>query len=89
MSGDSWELLQQQGEDVLLTLDEAAQFLNPPIGRPKLKQLIEATGLQPRGTRRKLGPGRPALTYSAADLMRLHAANVPLMHQFAAATGVA
>lgn len=73
--------------EVLLTVDEAVQVLDPPISRPKLKALIEATGLPSRGTRRRLGPGRPALTYSAGELMRLHAANIPLMHEFAAASG--
>lgn len=72
----------------LLTLDEAVKLLDPPVDRAQLKALVEATGLQPGGTRRKLGPGRPALTYSAADLMRLHAAITPLMHEFACPSGV-
>jgi hypothetical protein len=74
-------------EDALLTLDEAVQLLDPPVDRAQLKALVEATGLQAAGTRRKLGPGRPALTYRASDLMRLHAAITPLMHEFAT-TGV-
>lgn len=73
--------------DALLTLDEAVEWLHPPITREKLRGLVEADGVPARGVRRKLGPGRPPLTYAFSDLALVHAANAPLMHRFACATG--
>ena len=69
--------------DALLTLDEAVDWLHPPVTKAQLRALVEVNGVPSRGVRRKLGPGRPALTYAFADLALVHAANVPLMHRFA------
>jgi hypothetical protein len=57
-----------------LTIDEAASLLDPPITRHQLAGLIEALGMRPVGTRHLPRKGRPARTYDAAELVRLHAA---------------
>lgn len=75
-------------EDTYLTLAEAVTQLDPPISVAALEKLVEANGLQPHGTRRKLGPGRPPRTYSWKALCLIHAANVPLRMQFACPSGV-
>lgn len=71
-----------EGGDVLLTVEEAVKYLDPPVTAEVLRKLIDVTGLQAEGKRRRSGPGRPALTYSLQKLARLHAANIPLIHQF-------
>lgn len=75
---------ERQRPEALLTLEEAAQVLHPPVDKAQLKALVEVAGLQPAGVRRRLGPGRPAHTYPMRELMRIHAAVVPLMNEFAA-----
>lgn len=66
----------------LLTLPEAAEILDPPLTEEQLRALVQATGLRPCGFRRTGGAGRPPRTYPAGALMRLHAANAPLIHEF-------
>jgi hypothetical protein len=61
-------------EVVTLTIDEAADWLDPPITRQQLAGLIAALGIRPVGKVQGPGRGRPRLTYDAAELMRLHAA---------------
>lgn len=75
--------MQPPRADALLTVDEAVAWLDPPITREKLRALIDVDEVPARGVRRRLGPGRPALTYSFAELALVHAANVPLMRRFA------
>lgn len=72
-------------EDALLTIEEAAGLLDPPISPAELAALVEGNGLQSQGVRRRLSPGRPARTYSMKALMLIHAANVPTRMQFACA----
>ena len=63
---------------VALTLAEAAAVLEPPVTEYQLRHIIhQLPGITPAGARRQGRPGRPELTYRAADLMRLHAALVP------------
>ena len=54
------------------TIDEAVSWLDPPITRQQLTNLIAILHIRPVGKRRKPGRGRPAMTYDAAELMRLH-----------------
>ena len=63
--------------EVALTIDEAATVLAPPITRRQLADLIAALHIRPVGKRPQPRRGRPALTYDAAELMRLHAAVAP------------
>jgi hypothetical protein len=63
--------------EVALTIDEVITLLDPPISRRQLADLIAALHIQPVGNRWRSGRGRPALTYDAAELMRLHAAIAP------------
>lgn len=56
-----------------LTIDEFAAWADPPFrNRRQLADLITALGIPATGTRPR-PVGRPALTYPAAVLMRLHA----------------
>jgi hypothetical protein len=59
-----------------LTIAEAAEWLDPPIGRLALAAIVAALGLVPVATR-QAPVGRPARTYDAAELMRLHTALAP------------
>jgi hypothetical protein len=63
--------------EVALTIDEAVTVLDPSITRRQLADLIAALHIRPVGKRLQPTRGRPALTYDAAELMRLHAAIVP------------
>jgi hypothetical protein len=70
------------GVKAALTVDEAAAWLDPPITSDALAGFIAAAPdpdgkLAPVGTRRTGRAGRPAQTYSAGELMRLHAAVAP------------
>jgi len=59
------------------TLEEAAAWLDPPVTVRQLTAMVGALpGLKPVGRRSRGGPGRPALLYSADDLIELHAAIV-------------
>ncbi|HWG64236.1 MAG TPA: hypothetical protein VG253_21310 [Streptosporangiaceae bacterium] len=60
-----------------LTIDELASILDPPMTRDQLAELIATLHIQPVGKRKRVARGRPALTYDAAGLMRLHAAIAP------------
>jgi hypothetical protein len=62
---------------VALTIDEVVTLLDPPMTRTQLAGLITALGIRPAGKRLVPRKGRPALTYDAAELMRLHAAIAP------------
>ena len=62
-----------------LTLEEAADFLDPPVTVYQLRLLIVALGVEPAGARRTGRSGRPPLCYPAALLMQIHAAFVPLL----------
>lgn len=56
-----------------LTIDEFAAWADPPFrSRRQLADLITALAIPSSGTRPR-PVGRPALTYPAAVLMRLHA----------------
>lgn len=63
--------------EVALTIDEMITLLDPPITRRQLADVIAALRIQPVGKRWRSSRGRPALTYDAAELMRLHAAISP------------
>lgn len=65
--------------DPLLTLAEAAAILDPPVSVTQLRLLTEALGIEPLAVRRSGTRGRPPSCYRASDLMRLHAAVIPLM----------
>ncbi len=69
-----------------LTIDELASLLNPPMTHRQLADLIAALRIQPIGKRRQPRKGRPALTYDAAELMRLHAAVAPWLSPQRSAT---
>jgi len=88
LSGTSKEFWRRQAARAkpmaLLTLEEAAELLDPPVDKAQLKALVEVAGLRPAGVRRRLGPGRPAHTYPMRELMRIHAAVIPLMNEFSA-----
>ena len=64
-------------EPVTLTLAEAAMVLEPPIGEPQLRAIVNALGWKPDGYRLTGRSGRPGNTYNATRLMELHAALVP------------
>lgn len=68
--------------DLLLTLSEAAKWLDPPMTEEQLRGLVHVARLRPRGFRRSGGAGRPARTYPMAKLNLLHAAVAPLIHEF-------
>jgi len=57
------------------TIDEAVQWLDPPISRRQLADLIGTLRVQSRGTRPR-PMGRPAYVYDSAEIMRLHSAVV-------------
>jgi len=56
-----------------LTIDEFVSWADPPITRRCLADLITALKVESAGTRKR-PVGRPALTYDASELMRLHSA---------------
>jgi hypothetical protein len=62
---------------ITLTIDEAAAWLDPPIGAAQLKAIVIALRIRPAASRHAGAPGRPANAYDAAELMRLHAAIAP------------
>jgi hypothetical protein len=68
--------------DVLLTLREAAAEMDPPMTEKQLAGLVHVVGLRPRGFRRTRSAGRPARTYPAGALYRLHASVAPLLAEF-------
>jgi hypothetical protein len=61
----------RQAEPAMLTLAEAAAWLDPPISLDRLTELVHAARLQPVG-KRPSRRGRPAHAYDAAELMDLH-----------------
>jgi len=65
--------------DVLLTIEEAATWLDPPVTAAQLKHLVQATELQPQGVRYTGRPGRPGSCYPMSQLQLVHAAYVTLM----------
>lgn len=65
--------------DALLTIEEMVTILDPPLTVPQLRALVQAVGLEPQGARYTGRRGRPGSCYKASELMRLHAAVVPLM----------
>lgn len=64
---------------VTLTLSEASEVLDPPIGERELRAIITALGWQPDSHRHTGRAGRPAPEYNATRLMELHAALVPFI----------
>jgi hypothetical protein len=56
---------------VLLTLHEAAGYLDPPISYRTLRAVVAVAGLEPSGHRP--APGKAIPLYDSADLDRLHA----------------
>lgn len=56
----------------MLTLAEAAAWLDPPLSYGQLAEIVHALpGLRPAGNR-PTGRGRPVYTYDAGELMELH-----------------
>jgi hypothetical protein len=64
---------------VTLTLAEAAQVLDPPMTEQQLRQIVRALGWEPGGYRHSGRSGRPAASYDASKIMKLHAALVPFL----------
>ena len=64
---------------VSLTIAEAVTVLSPPVGEQQLRQIIRALGWKPSGHRHTGRDGRPAATFEASQIMRLHAALVPFL----------
>lgn len=57
------------------TIDEAIDWLDPPVPRRWLADMITANRIRSVGTRPR-PMGRPALAYDARELMRLHSQNI-------------
>lgn len=64
---------------VALTLAEAATLLDPPMTEQQLRQIVTALRIPAAGKRDTGRAGRPAPTYDAAALMKLHCALVPFL----------
>jgi len=64
---------------VALTLGEACQVLTPPITEQQLRVIIRALGWEPSGHRYTGRGGRPAATFDASRIMRLHSALAPFL----------
>lgn len=58
-----------------LTVDEAVEWLDPPVSRRWLADMITTNKIRSVATRPR-PMGRPALAYDAAELMRLHSQNI-------------
>lgn len=65
---------QTPASPVGLTVAEAAGFLDPPIEAGQLAELIHALRIAPNGSRPTGRRGKPAATYNANELIRLHTA---------------
>lgn len=65
--------------NLAFTLAEAATILDPPMTEAQLRAITGALGWQPDGSRYSGRPGRPAATFEAAKIMRLHAALLPFL----------
>src|SRR5437899_2877273 len=65
--------------DLAFTLAEAATILDPPMTPEQLRAIVTALGWQPCGKRHTGRGGRPADTWDAGRLMRLHAAVTPFL----------
>jgi hypothetical protein len=70
---------------VEMTLAELAGWLDPPMSVEQLEAAVTAIDLPPSGTR-KQPRGRPARTWDAGLVIRLHAALVPFAHRECRAT---
>lgn len=57
---------------VELTIAEATQLLEPPIGERQLAEIIRALRIKPAGKRRTGHVGRPADTYDWTTITELH-----------------
>lgn len=64
-------------EEVTLTLREAAQVLDPPFTTYQLRLIVRALHWKPAGYRHTGRAGKPTAAYSAARILRLHAALLP------------
>jgi hypothetical protein len=64
--------------DADLTLAEAVTVLDPPMAEKQLRAIVRALRWQPQGWRHN-GHGHPFATYSATEIMRLHAALLPFL----------
>jgi hypothetical protein len=64
-------------EVLQLTLTELASVLDPPVTATQLQHLVTALGIKQAGHRRNGHRGRPAATYDAETVMRLHGAVAP------------
>jgi hypothetical protein len=60
-----------KAERAMLTLAEAAAWLDPPVTQDQLAELVHALRIQPAG-KRPQRRGRPAHAYDAGELMELH-----------------
>ena len=67
---------------VTLTLAEAAALLEPPLTEAQLREILHALRWKPDAHRHTGRSGRPVAAYSAAKLMRLHAALLPFTEGF-------
>jgi hypothetical protein len=65
-----------QPERAVLTLAEAAAWLDPPVTQDQLAEIVHALRIRPAG-KRPSGRGRPARAYDAGELMLLHTAIRP------------
>lgn len=63
--------------DALLTLAEASEVLDPPIGEKQLREIVHALRWKPAGHRHDGRKGHPKATYPAEAIMKLHRALVP------------
>jgi len=63
--------------DVTLTIAEACEVLDPPIGERQLRTIIQALAWTPDGWRRPHGRGHPTALYHAHRLFTLHHALTP------------
>lgn len=74
--------------DASITLPEAVRWLDPPLTEEQLRAAVQDLfRLEPSGFRRTGAAGRPARTYPAGMLMRIHAAVTPLLHELGRGPG--
>jgi hypothetical protein len=64
---------------VTLTIAEAAQILDPPIGERQLRIIVTALGWPADQWRHSGRRGHPTAAYDATRLMQLHASLVPFI----------
>lgn len=65
--------------DLLFTLAETAQVVDPPMTETQLRLLVRALGWRPAGYRRDGRPGHPVAEYDAVVLLDLHRVLTPFL----------